>query len=61
MFFIEVSCNVRPKTSISSNGPKRSINEENLDDFRLFRSFFPLNMNSEFLIDIKNRTVIKIE
>lgn len=41
-------------------GNLKKINEENLEDFRLFRSFFPLNVNSEYLIDIKNRTIIKI-
>jgi len=43
-----------------NSGNLKMINEENLEDFRLFRSFFPLNVNSEYLIDIKNRTIIKI-
>ncbi len=45
---------------ILNAGDLKMINEENLEDFRLFRSFFPLNVNSEYLIDIKNRTIIKI-
>ena len=45
---------------ILNSGNLKMINEKNLEDFRLFRSFFPLNVNSEYLIDIKNRTIIKI-
>ena len=41
-------------------GNLKKINKENLEDFRLFRGFFPLNVNSEYLIDIKNKTIIKI-
>ena len=46
--------------TILNNRDLKSINEENMEDFRLFRSFFPLNVNSEYLIDIKNGTIIKI-
>lgn len=46
--------------SLLNRGNLKMINEENLEDFRLFRSFFPLNVNSEYLIDIKNRTIIKL-
>ncbi len=46
--------------TILNNGDLKRINEENMEDFRLFRSFFPLNVNSEYLIDIKNGTIIKI-
>ncbi|MFX1338466.1 MAG: hypothetical protein ACFFDK_07640 [Promethearchaeota archaeon] len=42
------------------SGNLKMINEENLEDFRLFRSFFPLNVNSEYLINIKNRAIIKL-
>ena len=45
---------------ILNSGNLKKINEENLEDFRLFRSFYPLNVNSEYLIDIKNRNIIKI-
>ncbi|MFX1393375.1 MAG: hypothetical protein ACFFAH_07355 [Promethearchaeota archaeon] len=45
---------------ILNSGNLKRINEENLEDFRIFRSFFPLNINSEYLIDIKNRTIIKL-
>jgi hypothetical protein len=44
---------------LKSNNLKK-INKENLEDFRLFRSFFPLYINSEYLIDIKNKNIIKI-
>ena len=44
-----------------NSGNLRKINEENLEDFRIFRSFFPLDLNSEYLIDIKNGNIIKIE
>ena len=46
--------------SLLNSGNLKMINEEKLEDFRLFRSFFPLSVNSEYLIDIKNRTIIKI-
>ena len=42
------------------SGNLKAFHEEKLDDFRLFRSFFPLNDYSEYLIDIKNKTIIKI-
>ncbi|MFX1256716.1 MAG: hypothetical protein ACFFAN_02570 [Promethearchaeota archaeon] len=45
---------------IINSGNLKKMNEENLEDFRLFRSFFPLNVNSKYLIDIKNRNIIKI-
>lgn len=45
---------------ILNSGNLKKINEENLEDFRLFRSFYPLNVNSKYLIDIKNRNIIKI-
>jgi len=45
---------------ILNSGNLKKINEENLEDFRLFRSFYPLNVNSDYLIDIKNRNIIKI-
>lgn len=45
---------------ILNSGNLKKINEKNLEDFRLFRSFYPLNVNSEYLIDIKNRNIIKI-
>jgi hypothetical protein len=38
----------------------KEINKETIEDFRLFRSFFPLNINSEYVIDIKNKCIIKI-
>lgn len=43
-----------------NSGNLKIINNVNLGDFRVFRSFFPLNVNSEYLIDIKNRTIIKL-
>ncbi len=45
---------------ILQSGDFNKIAEENLEVFRLFRSFFPLNVNSEYLIDIKNKNIIKI-
>ncbi len=45
---------------ILESGDFKKIAEENLEVFRLFRSFFPLNINSEYLIDIKNKNIIKI-
>jgi len=44
-----------------NSGNLKKINEEKLQDFRIFRSFFPLDLNSEYLIDIKNGNIIKIE
>jgi len=44
-----------------NSGNLKKINEENLEDFRIFRSFFPSDLNSEYLIDIKNRNIIKTE
>ncbi|KON26973.1 hypothetical protein AC481_06065 [miscellaneous Crenarchaeota group archaeon SMTZ-80] len=52
--------NVENFQKILNSGNLEKINEENLEDFRIFRSFFPLNINSEYLIDIKNRTIIKL-
>ena len=43
-----------------NNGNLKKINEESLEDYRIFRSFFPLDLNSEYLIDIKKRNIIKI-
>ena len=43
-----------------NSGNLKKINEENLEDIRIFRSFFPLDLNSDWLIDIKNRNIIKI-
>ena len=45
---------------ILESGNLKSINEEKLVDFRLFRSFFPLDDYSEYLIDIKTKTITKI-
>jgi len=45
---------------ILDSGNLKLINEESLEDFRLFRSFYPLKVNSEYLIDIKNKTIIKL-
>lgn len=42
-------------------GNLKKINEENLEDFRIFRSFFPLQTNSEYLIDINKEEILKIE
>ena len=44
-----------------NSGNLKKISEEKLQDFRIFRSFFPLDLNSEYLIDIKNGNIIKIE
>lgn len=46
--------------NILNSGNLKMINEENLVDFRLFRSFFPLTVNCEYVIDIKTRSIIKI-
>jgi len=46
--------------NILKSGNLKKINKESLEDFRLFRSFFPLIANSEYRIDIKNKTIIKI-
>ena len=45
---------------ILNNGNLKKLNEENLEEYRLFRSFYPLNDYSDYLIDIKNGNVIKI-
>jgi len=37
----------------------KKLNEVNLEDFRLFRSFFPLNNYSDYLIDIQNEKIFK--
>jgi hypothetical protein len=44
---------------ILNSGNLKKI-EEHLEDFRLFRSFLPLNTHSEYLIDIKNGKIVKI-
>lgn len=46
--------------NILNNGNLKKLNEENLEEYRLFRSFYPLNDYSDYLIDIKNGNVIKI-
>lgn len=46
--------------TILESGNLKKLNEENLEEYRLFRSFHPLNVYSDYLIDIKNGTVIKI-
>jgi Fe-S-cluster containining protein len=43
-----------------NSGNLKKLNEENLEEYRLFRSFYPLNDYSDYLIDIKNGNVIKI-
>ncbi len=45
---------------ILNSGNLKKINEENLEEFRLFRSFFPLSLNNEYLIDIRNSNIIKL-
>jgi hypothetical protein len=46
---------------VLNEGNLKLINDVPLANFRIFRSFFPLNNNSEYLIDIKNRSIIRIE
>ena len=46
--------------NILQSGSLKKLNEENLEEYRLFRSFYPLNDYSDYLIDIKNGNVIKI-
>ena len=46
--------------NILNNRDLKKINQESLEDFRLFRSFYPLNLNSEYVIDIKNKSIIKL-
>ncbi len=45
---------------IIESGNLKVLNEEKLEDIRLFRSFFPLEAYSNILIDIKNKTITKI-
>jgi len=42
------------------SGSLQKLNEEDLEEYRLFRSFYPLDLYSDYLIDIKNGNVIKI-
>ena len=46
---------------IIESGNLKILNEEKLEDIRLFRSFFPLEAYPNILIDIKNKTITKIE
>ncbi|TFG06142.1 MAG: hypothetical protein EU539_08445 [Promethearchaeota archaeon] len=45
---------------ILHSGNLKKINEENIEDFRLFRSLIPLKDYHEYVIDIINRNVIKL-
>ncbi|MFX0072730.1 MAG: hypothetical protein ACFFAO_16725, partial [Candidatus Hermodarchaeota archaeon] len=46
--------------NILKRGNFKKIDKEELENFRLFRSFYPLNYNSEYLIDIRNKTLVKL-
>jgi len=38
----------------------KTLNEFNIEDFRLYRSFFPLSANSDYVIDIENQNIINL-
>jgi len=59
-YFENLSGKLEHYQNILNSGNLKKINEENLEEFRLFRSFYPLNVFSEYLIDIKNGNIIKI-
>ncbi|MBD3337715.1 MAG: hypothetical protein GF353_01315 [Candidatus Lokiarchaeota archaeon] len=42
------------------SGNSKLINEKSIEYYRLFRSFFPLDKNSEYVIDIINKTIVKL-
>ncbi|TFG14760.1 MAG: hypothetical protein EU535_02915 [Promethearchaeota archaeon] len=46
--------------TILNSGNLKLIKQESLEDFRLFRSFYPLTLNSEYVIDIKNKSIVKL-
>ncbi len=41
-------------------GDLKTLNEQNIEDFRLFRSFLPFSANSEYVIDIEQKKIVKL-
>jgi len=59
-YFEKLNGKLEHYQTILESGNLKKLNEENLEEYRLFRSFYPLNVYSDYLIDIKNGNVIKI-
>ena len=59
-YFEKLNGKLEHYQTILESGNLKKLNEENLEEYRLFRSFHPLNLYSDYLIDIKNGNVIKI-
>ena len=59
-YFEKLNGKLEHYQNILKSGSLQKLNEEDLEEYRLFRSFYPLDLYSDYLIDIKNGTVIKI-
>ena len=59
-YFKTLTKKIEAYKKLLEKGDIKKLNEANLEDFRLFRSFFPLNNYNNYLIDINNKKIFKI-
>jgi len=46
--------------NLLNDGDLKTLNENTIEDFRLFRSFSPLSVNFEYVIDIEHQEIVKL-
>jgi hypothetical protein len=46
--------------NLLNDGDLKTVNENSIEFFRLFRSFSPLSVNSKYVIDIENQKIVKL-